>query len=110
MENDPEITAVFASCDILALGVYGYAAEQGLQSPDDLAVIGFDNQGFGKSFTPPLSTFQENAADTAENLHFMTCSLLMGKEVEPGIFTEPNLIIRESTVKKSSVENQQREY
>ena len=101
MKRDPAITAIFATCDILALGVYGYAAEQGLKIPEDLAVIGFDNQGFGKSFTPPLTTFQENVKDTAENLYFRIRSLLMNKEVEKVLLTEPNLIIKGSTVKYS---------
>jgi len=36
-------TAVFASSDTLAVGVIKAAQQQGLDIPDDLAVIGFDN-------------------------------------------------------------------
>jgi len=41
---DPAPTAVFAFNDRMAMGVYHAAAERGLRIPDDLSVIGFDNQ------------------------------------------------------------------
>lgn len=41
LENPP--TAIFASNDQSALGVFQVARELGLQIPDDLSVVGFDN-------------------------------------------------------------------
>lgn len=100
-EKDPEITAVFAACDVMAMGVYGYAAENNLRIPDDIAVIGIDNQGFGKSIFPPLTTISENAEDTAEKLYFNIRSLLMGKEIAKESLTAPYLIVKGSTMKNS---------
>jgi len=41
LENPP--TAIFASNDQMAMGVFQVAEEMGIKIPDDLSVIGFDN-------------------------------------------------------------------
>lgn len=104
MKKDPQISAVFASCDIMALGVYGYAARYGLKIPEDLAVIGVDNQSFGKSLVPPLTTMSENVKETADHLYFGILNLLMNNPVDRECFTQPYLIEKESTVKNLSRE------
>lgn len=53
----PRPTAIFAYNDRVAMGVYAAAAEAGLLIPNDLAVIGFDNQEvIAAHLRPPLST------------------------------------------------------
>lgn len=99
MADDPEITAIFATCDMLAIGAYSYAAEHNLKIPDDLAVIGFDDQGFGKCLNPALSTFSENPLDTAQLLFKLILEALQGKSTKRALFSEPRLVIRGSTRK-----------
>ncbi len=96
--KDSEITAVFATCDMLALGVYGYAAERHLNIPGDLAVIGFDNENFSQALTPPLTTLSENAQSTAECLVRVILDLLMGRSPGRIHLTDPVLLARGSTV------------
>jgi LacI family transcriptional regulator len=49
-------TAIFCFNDRVALGVYEAAAERGLRLPDDLSVIGFDNDDIAATLQPPLTT------------------------------------------------------
>ncbi|MCW2978104.1 MAG: transcriptional regulator, LacI family [Actinomycetia bacterium] len=44
LRRDPRPTAIFCFNDRMAMGAYRAAAELGLRIPDDLSIIGFDNQ------------------------------------------------------------------
>lgn len=52
-------TAIFCGNDRTALGCYGALSELGLRIPDDVAVVGFDNQlDIAQGLWPPLTTIQ----------------------------------------------------
>ncbi|MBI5667447.1 MAG: LacI family DNA-binding transcriptional regulator [Chloroflexi bacterium] len=52
-------TAIFCGNDRTALGCYGALSDLGLRIPDDVAVIGFDNQlDIAQGLWPPLTTVQ----------------------------------------------------
>jgi len=54
LEEPP--TAIFAANDQLALGAIYAARDMGLKVPDDLAVIGYDNQQIAEIARPDIST------------------------------------------------------
>ena len=49
-------TAIFASNDVMAAGVVHVARESGLEVPQDLSVVGFDDTAIAQTIWPPLST------------------------------------------------------
>lgn len=52
-------TAIFCGTDRTALGAYHAAERLGLAVPDDVSIVGFDNQSLlAPMFTPALTTFQ----------------------------------------------------
>jgi LacI family transcriptional regulator len=52
-------TAIFCGNDRTALGCYGALSELGLHVPDDVGVVGFDNQiDIAQGLWPPLTTVQ----------------------------------------------------
>jgi DNA-binding LacI/PurR family transcriptional regulator len=57
--RDPRPTAVLAMSDALASGVMREAAEQGLDLPSDLSVIGFDDVPLALFTDPPLTTVNQ---------------------------------------------------
>jgi DNA-binding LacI/PurR family transcriptional regulator len=57
----PEITAVAAFDDDVALRVLAAMRQLGLSAPGDLAVIGFDDNGYGALTSPTLSTVRIDA-------------------------------------------------
>lgn len=57
--RDPEVTAVFAANDPMALGVLRAAHEHGRSVPAELSLIGFDDIAEAAYFTPPLTTVRQ---------------------------------------------------
>jgi DNA-binding LacI/PurR family transcriptional regulator len=55
----PEITAVFAANDQMALGVLRALHEAGRRVPEDVSVVGFDDMAEADSFWPPLTTIHQ---------------------------------------------------
>jgi LacI family transcriptional regulator len=56
LKHRPDVTAVFACNDLVALGVLSAAREMGLNVPGDLSVMGFDNIDLAGAITPALTT------------------------------------------------------
>jgi LacI family transcriptional regulator len=52
----PDVTAVFACNDLVALGVYSAARGMNLDVPGDLSVMGFDDIDLAREITPALTT------------------------------------------------------
>lgn len=59
----PEITAVFASADMIAFGLIKSMYDQGKRVPDDLSVIGFDDIYMSRMFVPALTTVRQNIGE-----------------------------------------------
>ncbi|MFC4243235.1 LacI family DNA-binding transcriptional regulator [Gryllotalpicola reticulitermitis] len=59
-------TAIFASSDLQALGIYEAARERGVIIPDQLSVIGFDDLPVAAWVGPPLTTVRQPTAEMAE--------------------------------------------
>jgi LacI family transcriptional regulator len=59
LAGDDRPTAVFAANDTSAIATIDVARELGLQVPDDLSVVGFDNIPESALCTPPLTTVEQ---------------------------------------------------
>ncbi|MEJ7748635.1 MAG: LacI family DNA-binding transcriptional regulator [Candidatus Limnocylindrales bacterium] len=59
LEADPDLDAVFAANDQMALGVLSVAHRRGIVIPDDIALVGFDGLDEGAQFTPSLTTVRQ---------------------------------------------------
>ncbi|EGR0410514.1 TPA: substrate-binding domain-containing protein [Vibrio cholerae] len=52
-------SALFVSNDMMAMGVIQAASQRGLQVPDDLSLIGYDDVHIAKFMTPALTTIHQ---------------------------------------------------
>ena len=58
--------AIFATMDILAIGVYSALASLGLGIPEDVSVVSFDNIFMSRYLNPPLTTYTTEVEAIAE--------------------------------------------
>jgi DNA-binding LacI/PurR family transcriptional regulator len=91
-------TAVFASSDLQALGVYRAAREAGLRVPEDLSVVGFDDLPVGAWVDPPLTTVHRPLAEMAAAATELVLNLGRGEQPpQIGVEMATTLTVREST-------------
>lgn len=63
--RNPDMTAVFAFADVLALGAMKGVFSMGLKVPDDISVVGFDGIDAGEFYHPSLDTIYQPANEMA---------------------------------------------
>jgi LacI family transcriptional regulator len=56
LRENPEITAIVAGNDMIALGCYAALAAAGLRCPEDVSVTGHNDMPFMDRVQPPLTT------------------------------------------------------
>ena len=91
-------TAIFASNDLQALGVYQAAREAGLRIPRDLSVVGFDDLPIVAWADPPLTTVHQPLTEMAVAATELALALGHGEEPpQIGVEIATTLTVRDST-------------
>jgi len=67
LRNKPAITAVFACNDQMAFGVIRRFKELGINCPQDISVIGFDDETLAEKSDPPLTTIHVPVYEIAQD-------------------------------------------
>ena len=88
-------SAIFAGNDQMAFGARLALFRRGIRVPDDVSLIGFDDQPDSAYMIPPLTTVSQPAVEMGEAAAQAILDLLGGKPVELAPFST-RLIIRES--------------
>ena len=60
LDKMPDITAVFAMSDVMAVGAMRAIHDRGLRVPEDISVMGFDGIELGRYMTPQLTTIRQH--------------------------------------------------
>lgn len=103
LSKSPDIQAVFACNDQMALGLMRAARNLGKRIPEDLAVVGFDDIPESAFYYPPLTTVRQGLYELG---HVAVQTFLKLREAhrrdEPltsaeTVWLQPELVVREST-------------
>jgi DNA-binding LacI/PurR family transcriptional regulator len=100
LAREPDVTAVFAANDQMALGVVRALHELGLRIPQDISVVGFDDIPEAAFFTPPLTTVRQNFNEVGRRaLLTLLAQLDSGERSGTRETIAPELIVRASVAR-----------
>ncbi len=97
LSGEPRPTAVLATSDALALGVFEAARELGLRVPQDLSVVGFDGVREAAASRPRLTTVRQDHAEKGALAGRLLVARLRGEETEDRNLLPTRLLVRGST-------------
>ena len=96
-------TAIFASSDQMALGVYEAVRKRGLRVPDDVSVVGFDDLPEVRWCSPPLTTIRQPLAEMGMLAARTVLRLARGETIEsPRVELATDLVVRDSAAAPGS--------
>jgi LacI family repressor for deo operon, udp, cdd, tsx, nupC, and nupG len=91
----PDVTAVFAASDEMAMGVILAARDRGLRVPQDLSVVGVDGHDLGEIVG--LTTMMQPALEEGATAATLLLEMITGAPVPEDVIYQTRLVDRGST-------------
>ncbi len=95
-ERGANFDALVAANDNMAVGAIEALQERGIQTPYDVAVIGFDDTEEGRAINPPLTTVQQPVRELGKRATHTLLALISGANAPEQIVVPTRLIVRQS--------------
>ena len=100
LRKNPELTAIFAINDNIAVSAIRAAQSLGLRVPKDLSVIGYDDTRLATSITPSLTTMHVDTVAMGNGaVHLLSMRAHRPNAARVTLMIHPTLIERESVAK-----------
>ena len=98
LDRAPDVTAMYAQNDVMAMGVLSALHDRGLRVPEDCAVVGCDNLPIASRTIPPLTTVDVPFYRTGELAMETLLELMVTKPAKPIVRVLPvHMVYRAST-------------
>jgi DNA-binding LacI/PurR family transcriptional regulator len=97
LEHEQHISAVFVASDVVAVGAKAAIRQHGLNIPQDIAMVGFDDVPLARYLDPPLTTVRLPASELAAKASQTLIEIIQGSPpAEKQVLLDSELIIRRS--------------
>lgn len=96
LDRGRNIDGLFAANDQMAAGAYSVLRERGLRIPEDVAVVGFDDDYYATSLTPALTTIHHPISALGEKMAEVLVDLIEGRPANHATRLPTSLVVRES--------------
>lgn len=100
LNQKPDITAIFAASDEIAVGAISAAYQLGLKVPDDLSIIGYDNINLATMSVPPLTTIHQPFIEMGEIAGNMLMDMMENEQIPKSRIIQHSIIERMSVKEK----------
>ena len=102
IKNAPLPDAIFAGNDAVALGIMNYFHKVGIQVPEDVSIIGYDNVSYAESALVPLTTVSQTPYQLGFTMGSQMIAEIEGDEshVHQHVIFQPQIVERSSTRNK----------
>jgi DNA-binding LacI/PurR family transcriptional regulator len=102
LERRPDLDGVFVASDSMAVAALGILQAAGRRVPDDVAVVGFDDQPMASTTRPPLSSVRHPIQAMNEEMVRLLVHSIDGRDATPQHVVFPTeLVVRESSRRDS---------
>jgi LacI family transcriptional regulator len=98
LDLQPAPTAIFASNNLMAIGLYLAVKQRSLNCPKDVAIAGFDDMAWFSVFNPGMTTVYQPSYELGKRAAELLCQRICGERTNgPSLIELPSrLVIRES--------------
>ncbi|MFI8455402.1 LacI family DNA-binding transcriptional regulator [Kitasatospora sp. NPDC085464] len=94
----PDLDAVFAASDLMAVGALAVLRARGLDVPGDVALVGVDDSPVARHLDPPLTTVRQPIEQMGRTMAGLLLRQIAGEDVEPSRLVLPTeLVVRRSS-------------
>ncbi|NNJ64831.1 MAG: LacI family DNA-binding transcriptional regulator [Xanthomonadales bacterium] len=101
LDSGADFDAVFAASDLIAFGAIKCLRRAGIQVPEDVSVVGFDDMPAASFFSPSLSTVKQDTRMAAEALVGNVLDMIEGKAVSAPLLPLSLVVRRSCGAKKN---------
>jgi len=97
LQQDDRPTAIFCISDMLALGAINGAQNMGIQVPQDLSVVGFDDVAHATMFRPHITTMAQPCYEIGQRATELLYRLMRSEPCPcQGVMLECQMVMRDS--------------
>jgi len=96
LEVRPPLTAIVGASDILLAFAYPAITEMNVRVPEELSLIGFDDEPFCTTMQPPLSSVRVDLEQLARTGVRLLMDMMEGKPVPHRVEIPAQVVVRDS--------------
>ena len=101
LDTNPELTAIFATNDLIAFGASQALRDRGVRVPEDVSLIGITDIQLAQQMRPALTTVSIRTEEIATSSINLLLNLIEDRKHQPTLVKvpEPRLMVRASTAR-----------
>lgn len=97
LERAPDLDAVFAASDLMALGALAELRRQRRHVPSDVAVVGFEDSVLARHTNPPLTTVRQPVEELGATMARILTGITLHGAPRRQVTLPTELVVRESS-------------